>query len=95
LEAAARLNGSLPGVHYDLGVVLGDLGENVQAEAAYRLALGFEPNNPDTNNNLGILLAMRGDIAAAVELFSRAVSADPGHENAIDNLAQARALMNR
>ncbi|MCB0293306.1 MAG: tetratricopeptide repeat protein, partial [Calditrichaeota bacterium] len=53
------------------------------------------PENANAANNLGTLLAQRGDLEAAMDMFQRAVEADPGHDNAARNLARAKKLLGR
>lgn len=60
----------------------------------YRRAVELEPENADAFNNLGVLLAQRGDLQAAMGLFEQAVKADPHHLNALENLDQAKRLLN-
>jgi Flp pilus assembly protein TadD len=92
LEAAARLAPNMPDVHYHLGVVLSDLGQVDRAERAYRQAIELGPN-ADALNNLGILLAQRGDYRGAMAWFERAVEVNPGHPDAPQNLERARRLV--
>ena len=89
LETAIRLDKTQVDAHYDLGVVLGALGEGKQAEALYRTTLALDPTHADAHNNLGIVLAKRGDFAGASAHFSEAVRIDPGNKKAAANLARA------
>ncbi|MDA0710381.1 MAG: tetratricopeptide repeat protein [bacterium] len=89
LEAAIRLDKTQIDAHYDLGVVLGDLGESRLAEASYRTTLALDPTHADAHNNLGIILARRGDLAEAATHFAEAVRIDPDNKKAAANLARA------
>jgi tetratricopeptide (TPR) repeat protein len=50
-------------------------GQGAQAEAGYRASLAALPNAPAANN-LGVLAAERGDVAAAHDWFERATQLD-------------------
>jgi tetratricopeptide (TPR) repeat protein len=47
------------------------------AEALYRRALSLQPDHPEANHNLGIILMMQGELAAALGLFKLALQGDP------------------
>ncbi len=95
LEAAARLDSSMIGLYYHLGLVYSDLGYTDRAERTYRKAIVLEPENADACNNLGILLAQRVDLEAALDLFGQAIEANPNHLNAMANLERVRNMLGR
>jgi len=66
-------------------------GREAEAEAAYRRALAAGPADLETLNDLGVLLAKRGDYAGAEELFRRALRLAPGG-SAARNLLHLEAV---
>jgi len=72
LEAGRRGGGS-PSLYYNLGLARARTGDAAGAEAAYREALGENPQFDEAWNNLGFLLERRGDRAGALEAMRRAV----------------------
>src|SRR5689334_5615701 len=61
-------------------------GRTGEAEALYRRVLAALPEQPDAHNNLGHLLALRGEVARAIDHYRRAVRAAPGFALARNNL---------
>ena len=78
-------------LHYNLGVVLAVQDQYDEAIEAYRAAASVDPLDPDTLNNLGFLLAARGDTREAAELFSRVIQRQPDHAGARFNRTPAPA----
>jgi tetratricopeptide (TPR) repeat protein len=66
-------------------------GRPAEAEALYRQALAREADHPEANHNLGILMMMRGEIAAGVGHFHRALQSDPSRD--LYWISYARALL--
>ena len=62
-------------------------------QKTYRKALELEPKNADACNNLGILLAQRGDLEEAKGFFERAVEANPSHLSAMRNLERVKGML--
>ena len=62
--------------HMVRALVLMQLGMDKDAESAFRRALSVDRSNPEANNNYGWFLCSRGQAAASLEYFSRALS-DP------------------
>jgi lipoprotein NlpI len=58
-----------------------------QAEAAYFAALQILPGHAGVMHNLGVLAAIRGEHAAAIERFDMSIQADPGYVTAHYNRA--------
>jgi Flp pilus assembly protein TadD len=60
-------------------------GDDERAEVAFDHALAFDPELPEAENGMGIVLRTRGDLAAARRRFERAVRLRPdfaeGHAN--------------
>jgi Tfp pilus assembly protein PilF len=61
------------------------------AISAYREALAADPALAPAMNNLGALLAARGQVAPAKQLFQSAVEIDPTYGEAHNNLGIALA----
>ena len=63
-------------LHFAQGVALEGVGRRADAEQSYRRAAALDPQAVDPRNNLGLLLAARGDLdgalAAAQEAFALA-----------------------
>lgn len=66
-----------------------------QAEESYRAALGLAPDNPGILHNLGVLVARRGDPAAALSLFDRLLAAEPYYASAHFNRGNALWALGR
>ncbi len=64
---------------YALGTVYERMDRSDEAMEAYRRALAARPDFADAFNNLGSLLARRGDLKQAREYWERAVAIDPNH----------------
>jgi tetratricopeptide (TPR) repeat protein len=86
------VTGSVPAeAAYLLGNFLSSNNKRAQAEAAYELALGYEPNHPWACNNLGYSLADRNeDLERAAELLERAHAALPAEPSITDSLGWLR-----
>jgi|GEM_PF-218410 len=67
LEKALETDDSLPEVHNALAYYYQIVGEDDQAEAAYKQSLRHDSNNADTRNNFGAFLCQRGKYAQAEE----------------------------
>ena len=57
-------------------------GRPQEAEQAYRAALERYPDHPGVLHNLGVLVARRGDPAAALELFDQLIASEPYYASA-------------
>ena len=66
----------------NLGVILRAAGREVEAEAAYRRAIAFDPGFAAAHHNLGNLLLDRGDLAGAEASFRQALHANAEHAEA-------------
>lgn len=67
-------------------VQLMDAGELAMSESVCRKVLLRAPDEPEALHLLGVLLGERGDTEEAIALLERAVSLDPGHLPAWNNL---------
>jgi len=91
LEQAVRLDPALPGLHYQLGLAYHAIGDEADAAAAFRDALGEAPDSAGVHNCLGIALFQMGDAKAALEEFRAAARLAPKDPNAHFNLGEAMA----
>ncbi len=69
---------------------LGKSGRLKEAAADFRELLALTPNDSDTCTNLGVALAMQGDMTGARDLFERAIVLNPANEVARKNLERTR-----
>jgi tetratricopeptide (TPR) repeat protein len=67
-------------------------GRSAEAELLYRRALAAQPDHPEANHNLGILLIQRGELAAALGHFRIALSSDPSRDLYWLSLARAQLI---
>ena len=74
LEAMAEALPGLAAVHYELGLVLGGLGETKEAIAALSRVVELEPNDPSAWRALGNQLGRAGDDAGAGRVFAKHLS---------------------
>lgn len=79
--------------HAGRGIALHMLGRSGEAEAAYRTALGIDPNNSLALKHLGVLLQERGELEGAAECFRKLVEADPQDDVARHMLAATTGEM--
>lgn len=68
------------------GRALAALGRFEDAEAAYRRALGLDPTDAPTHNNLGLVLRERGALREALGAFRAAVEQEAGYLPGWENL---------
>jgi len=59
----------------------------------FREAVGLNPNDADASTNLGVALAMQGELIEARELLERAVQLNPRSEPARANLERVREAL--
>jgi tetratricopeptide (TPR) repeat protein len=85
-----RLTGRFPataGVWFNLGNVLRDQRQPVEAIAAYEKALTLDPAFLDARNNVGSVLHSMQRFAEAERNYRACLEADPRHRAAVYNLA--------
>jgi Tfp pilus assembly protein PilF len=78
--------------HYNLARFLAKQGSYADAISHYRQALSIRPD-ADTHNNLGLLLAIRGEVDASIEEFQQATQMDPNYARAFFNLGRVYAWL--
>jgi Tfp pilus assembly protein PilF len=83
---------SFPGIYFHLGIVYEKLGMPEKAENAYEKALMKNPDNAEACNNLGLLLAKKGELRA-LSLYQKAIEIKPDLAPAHLNLASAYYLL--
>jgi len=101
LEPLASTQSKWAAAHYELGLVLGDLGQPQTALAALRRAVALKPDLPDAWRAIGDHLIASGDLAGADAAYARHIKAsthDPKLLTAASALvdgriAQAEALL--
>ena len=59
------------------GVAAHKAGKLEHAEGLYRAILNSQPNHPDANHNLGVLIVSSGKTYLAMSYFKRALEANP------------------
>jgi len=83
---ALKVDPDYADAHYNLGVVLQDLGRMSEAGASYVRALKLNPQLAKAQNNLGIVLQDLGRTSEAEASYRRALEIDPGYADAHSNL---------
>ena len=63
-----------PAALFNAAVAHHQTGALIEAERQYRQILTLVPNHADSLHNLGLIALQRGDAAAAVELFDKAIT---------------------
>ncbi len=92
---AAAEQGKTPEVLAAAGTANLALGRLGQAEKMLKSSLEDDPNQPETWNNLGVLLMEQGKTAEAEQIFRKAYALDNGQSDSIrDNLRLALAKSN-
>ena len=70
--------------HYNLGIVMQELGKLNEAEASYKKAITLKPDHK-THNNLGIVLQELGKLDEAEASYKKAITLKPNFLQAIKN----------
>jgi Flp pilus assembly protein TadD len=76
-----RENLNDPGLLKSYGSLLAQIGRDDEAEAAYQLVAGLQPNDPSAHENLADVLSRLGRNAEAEAAYRRAVELDPDSAN--------------
>ncbi|MGN6515941.1 MAG: tetratricopeptide repeat protein [Rhizomicrobium sp.] len=93
LEPALARHGESAELWLTLGSALREMGDAQTAEVNYRHALSLRPNYVPALANLADVVAARGDHAAALSLYDRALARDAGNAQARLNRAILHLLM--
>jgi predicted O-linked N-acetylglucosamine transferase (SPINDLY family) len=89
LQAALRLNPSIPEAHSNLGMLFAQEGRLEEAVASFQVAVRLRPDYADAHNNLGNLLREQGHLETAVAHLQEALRLRPDHVEARHNLVIA------
>jgi Flp pilus assembly protein TadD len=95
LERAEKVNPERPEPHNLLGVLARGRGDLTTAEQEFREALRCEPNDVQSNDNLGNLLLERGVYKEAAFYFEIAIDADPAFAEAHHHFGRLLVLMDQ
>jgi len=90
-QQAVIYGGSNAQIDIIVGRAMIDVGRLTEAEAYLTEATRSAPNDPEAVTRLGIVMAARGEMARAIELFRRALKVAPGYSPAVQALAKAGA----
>ena len=84
-----------PAALFNAAVAHHQTGALIEAERQYRHILTLAPNHADSLHNLGLIALQRGDAAAAVELFDKAIKINGTVAEYHYNVALAWRALNR
>lgn len=93
LREALRLNPDLPQARYNLGNALAETGRAEEAIAHFEALLKVAAPTAELCSNLGVLYARSGRIEEAIAQMRRALTLDPNHAGAQENLAKLTAYL--
>jgi tetratricopeptide (TPR) repeat protein len=85
--------GSSAAANRQLGIALGQSGDDLAAALAYRAALALDPSDADSLNNHGWTLGRLGYFSQAVSPLERAIAIRPDYTLARNNLAWVRSRL--
>ena len=97
-QKAAEIDPKLPGIHFELGELLGiseDPKVRATAEAEYKAALAENPLDEKAETKLGDLASRNGDNAGALDHYNRALRLQPDDAEAEFGLAKTLIAMNQ
>jgi tetratricopeptide (TPR) repeat protein len=97
-QKAAEIDPKLPGIHFELGELLGiseDPKVRATAEAEYKAALAENPLDEKAETKLGDLASRNGDTTGALEHYNRALRLQPDDAEAEFGLAKTLIAMNQ
>jgi tetratricopeptide (TPR) repeat protein len=95
LRSAVRHRPDSAHVHYNLAVVLTQLGEEAEAMRHYERSLALDPTDPEVHNNLGFVLAASGDHERAEHHLRKAIELDPDFAHPHFNLGRLLLRLDR
>ena len=84
-----KTNPNYAAAHYNLGIVLNELGEYQKAMSSYERAIQIQPNYVDAHYNLGNTLKELGEYQKAMSSYEKAIQINPNHVDAHNNLGLA------
>ncbi|MCG8568003.1 MAG: tetratricopeptide repeat protein [Desulfobacterales bacterium] len=80
LESQAQSNPTDPEPWIELGNYYFDTDQYEKSIQSYEKALAITPDNPNVITDMGVMYRRSGNPIRAVDLFDRAIAADPTHE---------------
>lgn len=80
-------------LYFNKGNYLYNQRRYAEAEAAYRNALGFDPNDSAAYNNLGLALKSQKRYEEAIKAYEKALKIDGTYSHAKKNLESLKALL--
>jgi protein O-GlcNAc transferase len=83
------------GAHYDLGVMLAEMGRSQEAEECFRETIRLKPDLGDAYNELGNLRRAHGQLEDAAACYQKAIELQPGLMAARANLGSVRETQGR
>ncbi|MBI3903498.1 MAG: tetratricopeptide repeat protein [Nitrosomonadales bacterium] len=86
IEQAVKLNGKVPGYHYNLGNTYRRLNQTEAAADAYLEAIRLDPRFLTAHVNIGNVLRETGKLEAAAKHYRIAISLKPDHVQALTHL---------
>ena len=82
-------------LHYNLGHVLHQQGNLVDAVESYRQTIALNPDYVNAYHSLGVTMDEQGQSVAAIEYYRQAIVLDPIYVKAYNNLGCALAKLDR
>ena len=89
LRETLRHRGEYVEAHYNLGIVLSELGRSEEAEQVYRAVIALNPDFYQAWNNLGNLLSLRGRVQDALNCYRELTQRVPRFARGFCNLGMA------
>ena len=71
------------------------MGKVAESVPHFRKAARLAPHDSDLATNLGVALAITGDLPGAIAAFEEALQSNPRNETARQNLSRARAALKK
>jgi tetratricopeptide (TPR) repeat protein len=97
-QKALEIDPKLPGIHFELGELLGisdDAKTKAAAESEYQAAIAENPMDEKAECRLGDLSSRKGDSAQAIEHYKAAIRLQPDDADANFGLAKTLIAMNQ
>jgi Flp pilus assembly protein TadD len=92
-EARLKENPRDAQVRFMRGVILTDLGRQVEAATAFEALIAEFPELPEPYNNLAVIRAAQGSYDSAWRLLQQALAAQPNYITALENLGDLHLSM--